>query len=79
MKIVISPAKSLDFQKPLPTQQQTIPVFANDAEEINNLLKKKSPESLQKLMNISEKLANLNWNRNQAFLTRRIRIIIELR
>ena len=57
MKIVISPAKSLDFQNPLPTQQHSIPVFANDAEKINNLLKKKSPESLQKLMNISEKLA----------------------
>ena len=68
MKIVVSPAKSLDFQKQLPTQEHTIPVFANDAEKINNLLKKKSPESLQKLMNISEKLANLNWNRNQAFL-----------
>ena len=68
MKIVISPAKSLDFQKPLPTQEYTIPVFVNDAEKINNLLKKKSPESLQKLLNISEKLANLNWNRNQAFL-----------
>ena len=68
MKIVISPAKSLDFQKPLPTQEYTIPVFVNDAEKINNLLKKKSPKSLQKLMNISEKLANLNWNRNQAFL-----------
>ena len=68
MKIVISPAKSLDFQKPLPTKQHSIPVFVNDAEKINNLLKKKSPESLQKLMNISEKLANLNWNRNQAFL-----------
>ena len=27
MKIVISPAKSLDFQKPLPTQEYTIPVF----------------------------------------------------
>ena len=46
MKIVISPAKSLDFQKPLPTQEYTIPVFVNDAEKINNLLKKKSPESL---------------------------------
>ena len=67
MKIVISPAKSLDFQKPLPTQEYTIPVFVNDAEKINNLLKKKSPESLQKLMNISEKLANLNWNQESSF------------
>ena len=41
MKIVISPAKSLDFQKPLPTKQHSIPVFVNDAEKINNLLKKK--------------------------------------
>ena len=28
-------------------------------------------------MNISEKLANLNWNRNQAFQTLLIRIITE--
>ena len=68
MKILISPAKSLDFQKPLPTEEYTIPEFVNDAEKINILLKRKSPESLQELMNISEKLANLNWNRNQAFL-----------
>ena len=73
MKIVISPAKSLDFQKPLPTQKHTIPVFANDAEKINTILKKKSTESLQKLMNISEKLANLNWNRNQAFINSSIK------
>ena len=73
MKIVISPAKSLDFQKTLPTQEHTIPVFANDAEKINTILKKKSKKSLQKLMNISEKLANLNWNRNQAFLNSTIK------
>ena len=40
MKIVISPAKSLDFQKLLPTKEFTIPVFVNDAEKLTIYSKK---------------------------------------
>ncbi len=67
MKILISPAKSLDFQKPLPTEHFSEPVFSEEAARINLLLKKKSPKVLRKLMNISEQLAELNWERNQNF------------
>jgi cytoplasmic iron level regulating protein YaaA (DUF328/UPF0246 family) len=67
MKLLISPAKSLEFDKALPTQQTTVPVFQNDAGYINSVLKKNSVEELGKLMHLSEKLAHLNWDRNQAF------------
>lgn len=67
MKILISPAKSLDFQKPLPTEHFSEPVFSEEATRINLLLKKKSPKLLRKLMNISDQLAELNWERNQNF------------
>ena len=67
MKILISPAKSLDYQKSLPTERFTEPNFIDEAIQINSILNKKSPKDLQKLMNISEKLAQLNWERNQNF------------
>jgi len=65
--MVISPAKSLQFDKQLPTSIQTQPHFSGEAEKINSLLKKKSPKQLSQLMSISDKLAELNWERNQAF------------
>ena len=67
MKILISPAKSLDFESNLPTKIITKPYFVNEANNINSILKKKSPQDIQKLMTISEKLADLNWERNQNF------------
>lgn len=67
MKMLISPAKSLDFETPLPTQEHSLPLFLDQAVRINKLLKKKSVKSLAKLMHISETLAALNWERNQAF------------
>ena len=67
MKMIISPAKSLNFEKELPTSIATQPAFISDSERINKLLKKKSVSSLGSLMGISEKLSQLNWERNQAF------------
>ena len=65
MKIVISPAKSLDFTSNLPTKNHTNAQFLDQAEKINKVLKKKSPKQLSKLMSISDKLGDLNWQRNQ--------------
>ena len=69
MKIIISPAKSLDFKTELPTTNFSIPNFLSESKKINVLLKKKSPSELKSLMSISEKLAELNWNRNNTFKT----------
>ncbi|WP_299454078.1 peroxide stress protein YaaA [uncultured Microscilla sp.] len=65
MKIVVSPAKSLDFETALPTQKYTQAVFLAQAEKLNTVLKKKSPAKLTELMGISDNLAQLNWQRNQ--------------
>ena len=65
MKIVISPAKSLDFETLVPTTQYTNGIFLKEAEKLNSVLKKKSPKVLSKLMNISSNLGELNWQRNQ--------------
>lgn len=65
MKIVISPAKSLDFTTVLPTKKFTEPSFLKEAQIINKVVKEKSPQELSKLMNISDKLGELNWQRNQ--------------
>lgn len=65
MKIIISPAKSLDFETQLPTQKFSESVFLDKAATINKVLKKKSPKQLSELMSISEKLAELNYTRNQ--------------
>lgn len=65
MKIVISPAKSLDYESPLPTNQSTTLCFQKEAAMINRQLKKQKPKQLMELMDISDKLADLNWQRNQ--------------
>lgn len=65
MKIVISPAKSLDFDSTVPTEKYTTPQFLDQTEKLNKVLKKKNPKQLSKLMSISDKLGDLNWQRNQ--------------
>lgn len=65
MKIVISPAKSLNYEKTVPVTTHTEPQFLKQAATIQNTLKKKKPNQLSELMDISAKLAELNWQRNQ--------------
>jgi len=69
MKIIISPAKSLNFEKELPITTFSQPQFLNQATTIQNILKKKKPNDLALLMDISAKLAELNWERNQDWST----------
>lgn len=65
MKIVISPAKTLDYETPLPTQRHTQPVFLSASRKVHKALKAKKPKELMELMDISDKLADLNWQRNK--------------
>jgi cytoplasmic iron level regulating protein YaaA (DUF328/UPF0246 family) len=67
MKLVLSPAKSLDFETELPIKQNTEAQFLNQSERLNSILKKKSAKSLSKLMSISEALGQLNYERNQSW------------
>jgi cytoplasmic iron level regulating protein YaaA (DUF328/UPF0246 family) len=69
MKIVISPAKSLNFEKVLPTTQFTQSGLLKESKKVHAVLKQKSPGELSDLMSISDKLADLNWQRNKAWKT----------
>lgn len=65
MKILISPAKSLDFESEAPFEAYSEPIFLDKAERLSKILKKKSARSLSKLMSISDALGKLNYERNQ--------------
>lgn len=65
MKLVLSPAKSLDFQSELPKAITSESCFLKESERLNKLLKKKSARNLSKLMKISPALGQLNYERNQ--------------
>ena len=69
MKIVISPAKSLNFEKELPTNLFSKSAFLKESKIVNQIIKQKSPKELSELMDISDKLANLNWDRNKNWKT----------
>jgi len=65
MKLVLSPAKSLDFERQLPTSKTTEAQFLDEAAQINKRLKKQSAKKLSTLMKISDNLGQLNYQRNQ--------------
>lgn len=69
MKIVLSPAKSLDYESELPTDRATQPRFLDEAEILNNKLAEMSKDELRDLMDISQNLADLNYERYQKFST----------
>lgn len=65
MKIVLSPAKSLDYETTVPVAKHTTLDFEQEALLLNKVLREKKPTELKALMHISDKLAELNWERNQ--------------
>lgn len=69
MKIIISPAKSLDFESKVPTSLHTQPRFLEQSIKLNKKLKTLSRKKLSELMKISNDLARLNYDRNQEWKT----------
>lgn len=69
MKIVVSPAKSLDYTTALPTTRATQPIFLTEAEKLNTTLKRKTKAEVSALMSISDKLTDLNYHRYKEFET----------
>jgi hypothetical protein len=69
MKIIISPAKSLDFESIPPVSLHTQPRFLEKSETLNRKLKTLSKKKLSELMSISDDLARLNYERNQEWET----------
>jgi len=67
MKILVSPAKSLDLESDLPTKKNTIPHFLDEAIQVNKKLARLTKKEISDLMSISEKLTDLNYQRYQDF------------
>jgi cytoplasmic iron level regulating protein YaaA (DUF328/UPF0246 family) len=67
MKIVVSPAKSLDYESKLPTTRGTQPAFLETTVKLNRKMARMTKNEISKLMGISDKLADLNYTRYQDF------------
>ena len=67
--MLVSPAKNLDFDSPLPTTKFTEPSMLKDAEELVETCQKLAPSDLASLMHISDKLSILNAERFASFTT----------
>lgn len=65
MIILLSPAKTLDFETEIHCKKQSEPAFISQAEVLIKQLRNKSTAELMKLMNISKDLAELNFERYQ--------------
>ena len=65
MLIVVSPAKSLDYESPLATRKHSEPAMLDQAAELVELMATKSPAELSSMMGISESLAITNFERFQ--------------
>ncbi|MEK7486070.1 MAG: peroxide stress protein YaaA [Planctomycetota bacterium] len=61
--IILSPAKALDFETPLRTNEYSLPEFSEASQELVQKLKKISISELAKIMKLSPKLAEINQKR----------------
>ncbi|MDX5336979.1 MAG: peroxide stress protein YaaA, partial [Marinobacter sp.] len=69
MLMIISPAKTLDYDSPLATETYTQPDFLDDACELIDQLKELEPHQVSNLMSISDKLGQLNADRFRTWHT----------
>lgn len=63
MITVISPAKTLDFESPIPFQGESEAVFLKESAQLVKVLKKLKPNDWSELMSVSSKIAYLNHDR----------------
>lgn len=67
MFVVISPAKTLDFETPARTEFSSMPRFLDDSQALIGRLRELAPADIAKLMKISEKLSVLNSTRYETW------------
>jgi uncharacterized protein len=70
MLFLLSPAKTLDYDTPAGDLPHTRPQFASHAAELIEVLRKKTPAQVARLMALSDSLASLNVARYQAWSPR---------
>ena len=67
MLIVVSPAKTLDYETPAKTKIATRPDYLDDSQLLINRLRKLSSLDIAELMKVSKKIADLNFDRYEAW------------
>ena len=60
MKILISPAKSINEDVQFPEFDYTSPLFAKESKSLVDKLKKKKAKDLMEMMHVSKDIAELN-------------------
>ncbi len=60
MLVIISPAKTLDYESPLATERFTQPELLDKSKQLIKICRELTPVQISKLMGISDKLAGLN-------------------
>ena len=70
MLFLLSPAKSLDYDTPAGDLPHTRPLFTDEAAQLIEALRKKSPRQVAQLMDLSDALAALNVARYQGWSPR---------
>ena len=66
MIIVLSPAKTLDYEFEA-NGKYSVPAFLGQSTKLIGQLKKKEPKDIASLMGLSDKLATLNYDRYQSW------------
>lgn len=67
MLFLLSPAKSLDYDSPLPPLAHSEPLFTRQSATLIDVLKTKSAQQISTLMHLSDALSQLNVARYQAW------------
>ena len=67
MLLLLSPAKSLDYDSPAEGVPHTLPQFVSQSAELIEVLKHKTPAQISELMDLSDNLAALNVARYEAW------------
>jgi uncharacterized protein len=69
MLLLISPAKTLDFETPAPTTDFTQADFLKESKQLISELRVLAPHDISQLMSISDKLGTLNFDRFASWKT----------
>lgn len=63
MLIVVSPSKTMDYENPPKTKVFTQPDYLKNSQELITRLRQLSSSDISKLMSVSQKIADLNFDR----------------
>ncbi|WP_203566483.1 peroxide stress protein YaaA [Aestuariimicrobium ganziense] len=69
MLVLLSPAKSLDFESKPATRKHSEPRLLERSSELVEVMRTKTPDDLRALMGVSDELAHLNVDRFREFQT----------